>query len=177
MDINKSQFYRRYHIILAENIYSLVFSKAGNNQFDFKIGETLNPTIYQNLVSGEDTMLSSIEKVCRYYDIDVSEALTDKTSHSLEIENIEKPYNLRLKENLGSYLLSTFKFSNIHSTNLDEVCEEALFRSRIIPPSPSDPKLQKSLLQKALEGKDLKLSSITRICDYFDIELEMLLKP
>ena len=173
MEISKSQYYRRYHIILAENIYSLVFDKAENEQLDYKIGETLNPTIYRNLVSGEDTMLSSIEKVCRYYDIDIIVALSNENKQVSKPQELDKSYNLRLKENLENYLLSTFKASS----NLDELCENALFRKELIPPSPSDPKLQKSLLKKALEGKDLKLSSITRICDYFDIELEMLLKP
>lgn len=154
-----------------------MFEKAENKQISYKIGETLNPTIYQNLVGGEDTMLSSIEKVCRYYDIDILEVLSNKAVHGFDHRALDKEYTLRLMDNLKSYLLSTFNASNESYLNLDELCEDALFRQRCIPPSPSNPKLQKSLLKKALEGKDLKLSSITRICDYFDIELEMLLKP
>lgn len=112
MGISKSQYYRRYHIIIAQNIYNHVFEKAENKQISYKIGETLNPTIYQNLVGGEDTMLSSIEKVCRYYDIDILEVLSNKAVHGFDHRALDKEYTLRLMDNLKSYLLSTFNASN-----------------------------------------------------------------
>lgn len=185
MEISKSQYYRRYHIIIAKNLYNLIYDKLGTNYSDstmficnapnyyLKDGETLNPTIFQNLMYGEDIMLSSIQKVCDYFDQDVIAALVSKPDYS---SRSETSYSERLSKNLLNHIDTLPEFTTGSNTSLDDVTEKAILAITKIPPSPEDPKLQKSLLKKALEGKDLKLSSITRICDYFDIELEMLLK-
>lgn len=187
MEIIKSQYYRRYHIILAENLFNQISEKLGRDYLDknmficnapsdyLKDGNTLNPSIFQNLMYGEDIMLSSIEKVCDYFDIDVIDALVVKSVPGLIYS--DTPYSVRLSSNLLNYIDILTNYMGISSASLDDISEKAILVLTRLPPSPSDPKLQKSLLRKALEGKDLKLSSLTRICDYFNIELEMLLKP
>ena len=187
LEISKSQYYRRYHIILAKNLYNLIHDKLGTNYSDntmliwnapsdyLKDGKILNPTIFQNLMYGEDIMLSSIEKVCKYFDLDVINALSEGVDR--DTVSPETVYTERLSKNLISYIDSLPDIVGVSGSSIDELVEKAFIALTRIPPSPEDPKLQKSLLKKALEGKDLKLSSITRICDYFDIELEMLLKP
>ncbi|MBE1286208.1 MAG: hypothetical protein GJ671_00605 [Alteromonadaceae bacterium] len=187
MEIKQNQYYRRYHIILAENMFNLINEKLGRDYADstmfinkapsdyMKDGETLNQSIFQNLMYGEDIMLSSIERVCDYFDIDIIDALIANSPYSPD--SSKDAYSARLSKNLFKYIDTLPNFMATSSTSVDDVSEKAILAMTKLPPSPSDPKLQKSLLKKALEGKDLKLSSITRICDYFDIELEMLLKP
>ena len=187
IEIAQSQYHRRYHIILADNLFNLINEKLGSHYADrtmfiseapsnyLKDGVTLNQSIFQNLMYGEDIMLSSIEKVCDYFDIDIIDALPVDSPYSLYSN--EYTYSARLSKNLFKYIDTFPGFMGNSSSSIDDVVERVFLALTRIPPSPEDPKLQKSLLKKALEGKDLKLSSITRICDYFDIELEMLLKP
>ena len=187
MEISKSQYYRRYHIILAENLFNVIHKKLGRDYADstifiweapndyMKVGEVLNPSIFQNLMYGEDVMLSSIQRVCDYFDIDVMDGLVaNSDTNSIDTGT---SYSERLSKNLLSHIESLPYEIDHPNLTLDEVSQKAILALTNLPPLPSDPKLQKSLLKKALEGKDLKLSSITRICDYFDINLETLLKP
>lgn len=187
MEISKSQYYRRYHIIIAENMRQALSAKTNTNYdsaimasgcapSDYnKIGEVLNPSALSNLLLGEDMMLSTIEHVCNYFDIEIIDVLNGKFDTNEIKRYPEGDYPSRFADNLKIYIENKVIHSKCNS--LAELCEQGLIYDFKTPPSPSDPKLQKSLLKKALEGKDLKLSSITRICDYFDIELEMLLKP
>lgn len=187
MEISKSQYYRRYHIIVAENMRRALSAKTNTNydsaimasacaQSDYnKIGETLNPSALGGLLLGDDMMLSNIEHICNYFDIEIMDVLNNNFGDGEIKTYSESNYCSRLAANLKVYIEN--KVIDSKSNSLAELCEKGLIYDFIISPSPSDPKLQKSLLKKALEGKDLKLSSITRICDYFDIELELLLKP